>query len=84
MRYSGQFTEAGTSEATVIALLFVDCGRPAGEGKAKPCYTVFALSDLAVSGGLAFNQAGLPGTDFPKPLQRIPMSLLPGDSALDL
>jgi hypothetical protein len=25
-----------------------------GEGKAKPCYTVFALSDLDVSGGLAF------------------------------
>ena len=31
-------------------------GRALGEGKAKPCYTVFALSDLAVSGGLALKK----------------------------
>jgi hypothetical protein len=31
-------------------------GRASGEGKAKLCYTVFALSDLAVSGGLALNK----------------------------
>jgi hypothetical protein len=31
----------------------------------KPCYTVHALSDLAVSSGLPFTPASLPGTDFP-------------------
>jgi len=52
--------------------------------KAKVCYTGFALSDLAVSSGLPFVSASLPGTDFsPKPLQRIPISLPPGDFALD-
>jgi len=36
----------------------------------RSCYTVATLSDLDVSGGLPFNQASLPCTDFPKPLQR--------------
>src|ERR1017187_796108 len=54
-----------------------------GEGKAKVWYTGFALSDLAVSGGLAFQAKFAWHTDFPKPLQRIHLSLLPGDSALD-
>lgn len=34
------------------------------KGKAKVCYTGFALSDLAVSSGLPFIPASLPGTDF--------------------
>jgi hypothetical protein len=33
--------------------------------KAKLCYTESALSDLAVSSGLPFIPASLPGTDFP-------------------
>ena len=45
-------------------------------------YTVLALSDLAVSGSEP-SEASLPGTDFPKPLQRDHKSLQPGDSALD-
>ena len=35
------------------------------KGKAKLCYTRLALSDLAVSSGLPFIPASLPGTDFP-------------------
>src|ERR1035441_4507208 len=42
--------------------------------KAHLCYTVLALSDLAVSGSEP-SKASLPGTVFPKPLQRIHMSL---------
>jgi hypothetical protein len=48
------------------------------------CYTVVALSDLAVSSGLPAVWASLPGTDFsPKPLERLPISLPPGDFASD-
>ena len=54
----------------------------APQGMHRLCYTVFALSDLAVSGALPF-EGSLPCTDFPKPLQRGPLSLPPGDSALD-
>jgi hypothetical protein len=36
------------------------------KGKAKLCYTGFALSDLAVSSGLPLTTASLPGTDFPQ------------------
>ena len=39
-------------------------------------YTVVALSDLAVSGSES-SEASLPGTDFPKPLQRNHKSLHP-------
>jgi hypothetical protein len=44
-----------------------------GTGRLKMpqlCYTKSALSDLVVSGGLPVPRASLPGTDFPKPLQR--------------
>src|SRR5271169_5576061 len=54
-------------------ILKCDCPNPRRariEDFANPCYTMFALSDLAVSGGLPFRQASLPCTDFPKPLQR--------------
>ena len=52
--------------------------------KAKMCYTGFALSDLAVSGGLPFIPASLPGTDFPpSPYSVYLISLPPGDIALD-
>src|SRR5271166_2028193 len=40
----------------------------AGIGKAHLCYTVVALSDLAVSGSEP-TKASLPGTDFPKHIQ---------------
>jgi hypothetical protein len=49
---------------------------------AHPCYTVYALSDLAVSGGEPF-EASLPGTVFSKHTQRDHVSLLPGDSAYE-
>ena len=44
-----------------------------------PCYTGFALSDLAVSGDLPFRRQLSLAQISPKPLQRIPMSLLSGD-----
>ena len=55
-----------------------------GEGKAKVCYTVLALSDLAVSGSLPDARQLAFYRYFPKPLQRSHLSLPPGDSALDL
>jgi hypothetical protein len=48
----------------------------------EPCYTEFALSDLVVSGALPL-KATLPCTDFPKPLQRNPLSFHPGHSVPD-
>jgi len=48
-----------------------------------PCYSVVALSDLAVSGGFAFQRQICPAQIFPKPLQRDHLSLPPGDSALN-
>ncbi len=45
----------------------------------RMCYTVFALSDLVVSGVLPSLKATQPCTDFPKPLQRALKSA--GDSA---
>ena len=55
-----------------------------GEGKAKLCYTVFALSDLAVSGSLPVQWQLAFYRYFPKPLQRSHWSFLLGDCALDL
>ena len=48
-----------------------------------PCYTGFALSDLAVSGGLPYQGQFSLAQISPKPLQRIPISLPPGDFVLD-
>jgi hypothetical protein len=52
--------EAQIAEAAIVSNHSCDCpafqpGR--GERKAKVCYTVFALSDLAVSGDLPFDKA---------------------------
>jgi hypothetical protein len=66
MRDSGQFTEAGTADAMAIAVFLVDRESAAGEGKAKPWYTGVALSDLAVSGGLAFNTGKFTWHRFPQ------------------
>src|SRR5580692_2957132 len=66
------------SKSAVLTLLRVR-GRRVRNRNPHPCYTGATLSDLDVSGGLPFNQASLPCTDFPKPLQRNHISLPPGD-----
>ena len=42
-------------------------------------YNGFTLSDLEASDDLSQNGAGQPGKISPKPLQRVPIGLLPGD-----
>jgi hypothetical protein len=84
--------ESGLRQSTSLCCLV----RRHANHNNQPCYTVVALSDLAVSGSEP-SKVSLPGTVFPKPLQtgvpkkrslllgveRNHKSLSPGDSALD-